>query len=133
MSRLVTKILAVALTVGGNFANCGDHFLVCWIVGILWDKSAMRLHCRDAALLGEVRCMFDVSYSFCARLEWNQAYRQRPLVEVPYLLAWASDDQSSRLNVVLHQCPYLVFRRGPTQIRLRRPALLSGLGRGPSP
>ena len=71
LAGLVPKILAVVLAVGGDLSHRRDRFLVNWIVWILGDESAVRLHRGDAALFGKVRRLFDMGDARISRLPRN--------------------------------------------------------------
>ena len=98
---LVTEILAIALAISGHFAHRRHRFSVYRVIGIFGDKSTVCLDRRNATLLCEVRSFLDVRDASCPRLPWNKTYRQRPLVEIPYLLSRSADDQRSSLYPVL--------------------------------
>src|SRR5712671_4800764 len=58
----------------------------------------MCLDRRNAALLGKVRSLLDVSDAGRARLPRNQADRERSLIKIPDFFPGSADDKRSRLN-----------------------------------
>src|SRR6266550_2339690 len=75
LAGLVTQVLPIALAVACYLTDRLHRLFIERVVGIFRNKSAMRLHGGDAALLGEVGGLLDVCDAGRACLARNQAYR----------------------------------------------------------
>src|SRR5207245_5412266 len=92
------------------------YFFVKRIVGVFRDKAAVRLHGRNAALLGEVGSFFEVRDACGAGVAGNEADGERAVVEIPDFAARPADNQRSGLELMLVE--RAAKRRGILRIKI---------------